>query len=117
MFDKCETVGHPGDEIADPPGALGFGLGLRALQPFGRKIAGIVLIAREQIEQDLLGLAHHPHHPRMAVHVLSQERFDLGLFLRDVRRKRDQRLGLSAHVIGGLRLYGLQARCRLHKHR
>jgi hypothetical protein len=25
MLRQRETVGHPGDEIADPPGSLGFG--------------------------------------------------------------------------------------------
>ena len=28
MLGQREAVGHPGDEIADPPGAVGLGLGL-----------------------------------------------------------------------------------------
>ena len=64
---------------ARPLGLLSVAVGR---QPFGRQVAGWLLIAREQVEQDLLGLAHHPHHPRMAVHPLLQERLDVGLRLR-----------------------------------
>ena len=58
MLGQGETVGHAGDEIADPPGPGRLALAIRAAgrQPLGRQLGRIAMIAREQIEQDLLGL-------------------------------------------------------------
>ena len=69
----------------------------------GRQIAGRFLVAREQVGDDGFGLAHHPHHPRMPVHPLFQERLDVRFRLRDRRRKRDQRIAIVAHIVGRLR--------------
>src|SRR4051812_30467048 len=53
MLNQGKAVGHPGNEIADPPGPLlGIRLALGAFDPFGRQIAGRFLVAREQVEQD-----------------------------------------------------------------
>src|ERR1700730_7892383 len=68
MFGQGEAVGHSGDEVADPPCTIGFAVCPVRRPPFGRQIVGYLLVAREQVEQDLFGIAHHPHHPRMAVH-------------------------------------------------
>ena len=92
MLGQRETVGHPGDEIADPPRPRGLALLRVPSSHSAGSVGGIVLIAREQIEHDLLGIAHHPHHPFVPVHLLLQERLDRGLRLAHVRRKRDQRL-------------------------
>ena len=40
----------------------------------------------------LFGLAHHPHHARVPVHVLLQERLDGGFRFGDRRRESDQLL-------------------------
>ena len=45
--------------------------------------------------------------------MLLQERLDPGLLLRDLRRKRDQRLMVVADVVGRLRLRGRKAPGRL----
>jgi len=64
MLGDGKTIGHPGDEVADPPRPLGLSLAAsaRGRQPFRRQIGRAVLVAREQIEQDLFGIPHHPHH-------------------------------------------------------
>ena len=54
---------------ADPAGALGVGFLARGIQPFRRQIAGRFAVALEQVDHDLLGLAHHPHHPLVPVHM------------------------------------------------
>src|SRR6476659_9883767 len=51
VLDQGETVGHSGDEIADPAGSFPLVLVPGALDPFGRQIARRRLIAREQVEQ------------------------------------------------------------------
>ena len=107
MLDQGETVGHPGDEIANPAGAFPFALAFGALDPFGRQVPRRGLVAREQVEQDPFRLAHHPHDAVVAVHVLFQERLDRGLLLRNRGRKRDQRLMVVADVMRRLRF-----RCR-----
>jgi hypothetical protein len=99
VLGQGETVGHPGDEIADPAGALGLALALGALDPFGRQVARRGLVAREQVEQDLLPPRPSPASPAVAVHVLFQERLDRGLLLRDLGRKGDQRLMVVADVM------------------
>src|SRR5262249_2602272 len=47
MLCQRETVGHPGDEIADPPRAGGLTLLFRALKPFRGQIGRIPLVAPE----------------------------------------------------------------------
>src|SRR5260221_7837000 len=113
MFGQREAVGHSGDEVADPPRTLDFGVPATLREPFGRQIARHLLIAREQVEQDLFGLAHHPHHPRMPVHPLLQERLDAGLGLRDACRKRDQDVTVVADIVDRSRLRGIETPARL----
>src|SRR6201995_1146628 len=48
MLDQRETVGHPCDEITDPPGPRALGLALGPLQPFRRQVRRALLVAREQ---------------------------------------------------------------------
>ena len=117
MFGQCEAVGHPGDEVANPPCALGFAVPAGGRQPFGRQVARDLLVAREQIEQDLLGIAHYPHHPRMPVHPQFQERLDVGLGLRDVSGKCDQHLAMVADIVDRCRARCLQALTRLRDDR
>ena len=88
-----------------------------ACEPFGRQILRRPLIAREQVEHDLFGIAHDPHHPRMAVHSLLQEGLDLGFLPRRLRRKSNQRLVVLAHVIGRLRLRRSQPPAGLRRSR
>ena len=82
MFGHCEAVGHPGDEITDP--SCKPGLGVLALwpPPFGGQKLRHRLTTDEQVGQDLLGIVHDSHHPRMPIHPLRQEGFDPGLCLR-----------------------------------
>src|SRR5689334_21732702 len=112
MLDQGVAIGHPGDEIADPAGALGLGFLGRGIQPFRRKVAGRFSVALEQVDHDLLGLAHHPHHAAVPVHVLVEERLDPGFGLRDIRRKGDHGLLLAPHVLRRLRLRGRDAVAR-----
>ena len=52
VLHQGETVGHSGNEIADPARPFALTFPLRSLDPFGRQVAGRGLVAGEQIEQD-----------------------------------------------------------------
>ena len=117
MLDQGETVGHSGDEIADPAGTLALAFALVALDPFGRQIAGRALVAGKQVEHDLFGVPHHPHYPLGPVHPNLQERLDRGLLLRDRRRKGDQRRMVMADVLRELRSCRFQPPAGFRKHR
>ena len=116
MFGDREAVGHPGDEIADPPRT--FGLGVLAIRgpPFGGQNGRHLLIAREQVGQDLLGIVHDSHHPWMPIHPLRQEGFDPGLCLRHLGRERDEDPAMAADILDRFRLSGLQTLARLGDH-
>src|SRR4051812_3589973 len=47
VLGKRKAVGHPGDEIADPPGALALRLPFGALDPFRRQVVRRLLVARK----------------------------------------------------------------------
>ena len=118
MFGQRETVGHPGDEVADPPRPLGLGFSnVCGRQPFGGHGGRVALIARKEIEYELFGILHHPHHPFVPVHSQLQECLDRGFRFRHFGWKRDQRLALVANVVGRRRPYPLQSAVRFQNHR
>ena len=73
----------------------------------------MVVIAGEQIEQNLLCVRHDPHHAGMPVHPFVQECLDRGLGLRHLGWKGDQRLVLVANVPDASRPGALQTKLRL----
>jgi len=63
----------------------------------------MAVIAREQIQDDLLGLPHDPHHPRMPVHPFIEERLDGGLGLCHFDWECDQCVAVVANLIHAAR--------------
>src|SRR4051812_39882080 len=103
MLGQREAVGHASDEIANPPGARRLALLCGPFKPLRREVARVLLVAREEIEHDLPGISHDPHHPLVAVHMLLQERLDAGFRLCDARSKGDELLAMMSDIFSRLR--------------
>ena len=54
MLGQGETVGHSGNEIADPAGPVALVVAFRPHQPFRRQVSGRFQVFCEQVEQNLL---------------------------------------------------------------
>ena len=114
MFGQRETVGHSGDKVADPPRPFGLAFGpVFGRQPFGGHRSRIALIACKEIEYELFGIPHHPHHPFVPVHMQLQEFLDRGFRASRLVRKDNQRLVLIADLFGRRRPSQLQTAMRL----
>ncbi len=117
MLDHGETVGHSGDEIGDPAGAIHLPVPALEGRPFRRQVPGRLAVTREQLADNVLGVPHDPHHPGVAIHPLVQERLGRRLGGGGFGSERHQRLRLEPHLLGRRRARRVQPPAGFRDHR